>query len=135
MRTYIAPFLMGSVLLLGSAAAYAAPRTAPTNAAGFLLAANDDWAAKKQDYETRAQVQLDEWRRRMDALTAEAKAKSQEYSADARRKLDRAWAETKAEWAKLKQASADNWDKARASFEDATARMKRALNDVQSKNQ
>jgi hypothetical protein len=134
MRSYFAPVLLGSVLLMGSPAAFAAPVQADQPAT-VRVAANDDWAAKKQEYEARAQAQLDEWRADMDQMTAQAKAKSQEYSASARENLDQAWADAKVQWAKLKDATAEDWDKARVSFESASARMKKALHDIQAKNE
>jgi hypothetical protein len=135
MRSYFAPALLGSVLLMGSPAAFAATVQPGDQPAAIRVAANDDWAAKKQEYEARAQAQLDEWRADMDQMTAQAKAKSQEYSASTRENLDHAWADAKVQWAKLKEATAEDWDKARISFESASARMKKALHDIQAKNE
>jgi hypothetical protein len=114
---------LGVGLAAGNAASVSAPVIPVQRPALLQSAADDDWSAKRKEYEDKARQQYDEWRQKMSDWSGQAKEKGQELSAEAKAKMDRAWSDMKADWRTLKKASHEQWDKARAAYEDAAQRV------------
>jgi hypothetical protein len=110
-------FMLASVLLGPIVQA------APQPSSYVLLADSSGFEAKKQAYVDKARAAFDDWGRRIDAWSDEAKAEGSKVSDQARRQMDQTWAATKARWTDLKAATADGWENARHSYEEVTQKL------------
>jgi hypothetical protein len=118
-----ASVVAGSFLLLASLLLGPIAEAAPQPSSYVLLADSSGFEATKQAYVDKARAAFDDWGRKIDAWSDEAKAKGSKVSDQARRQMDRTWTATKARWADLKAATADGWDKARHSYEEVTQKL------------
>ena len=123
MRPLAASLLTLSLIAAAPLAASALERAPAAPHPLFTRVDDSSFSQKRQEYQERAQRQMDEWGHKMSAATENAKENGKALAADAQAELDRAWAETKDQWAKLQQASADGWDRARTAYERATRKM------------
>ena len=121
----LAPLILAAPLLL-SPAAVSLTLAAESPPVVRVAAAGDEFAAKKEVYEKKAQQEYEDWRAKMAGLAAETQAKSAKLGDKARIQLDQAWSDARLRWSELEKSSAQGWDKARSAWEDASARMKRA---------
>ncbi len=122
MRPLAVP-LIGISLLAAPLAAAAAER-APAAPTGLLVRIDESFTQKREEYQERAQRQMDEWGHKMSEAAESAKENGRQLAADAQAELDHAWADTKEQWAKLQQAGADGWERARTAYERASRKMK-----------
>src|SRR5271154_1573279 len=113
MRPLAASLLTLSLVATGPLTATAVERTPSVAPRAVLLRVDDDFTHKRQEYQERAQRQMDEWGQKINRATENAKESGKRLTEDAQAELDHAWAETKEQWAKLQQASADSWERTR----------------------
>jgi hypothetical protein len=116
---------IAAALLLGVAAAQAAPNAPPPQAVSQ--------SSTHEDYMRDAKQHFEQWQQRMADWSHQAKAKGDKVSAATRRDLDRAWSNVKVDWKKLQTAAPQDWAKARARFEDASRTLQRHWQDLQAK--
>jgi len=124
MRPLAASLLTLSLVAAAPLAAAAMERAPATPHSLFTRVDDSGFTQKRQEYQERAQRQMDEWGHKMSAATESAKENGKELAADAQAELDHAWSDTKEQWAKLQQASADGWERARTAYERASRKMR-----------
>ena len=103
---------IGAGLLLASAAAAPHPSAREQNLL-VPVAADSDFAVKKDEYMRDAKREMNEWN---DKLHRKGE--------HAQRDLDQAWTKTKRAAQQLQTASADQWDRAKHGFESAMQGLK-----------
>jgi len=83
----------------------------------FLLADNDDFTARKDEFVRKSSDEMAEWRNKIHAAGERAEAKGHEASAETKAQFNRTWAATEDGWQKLKAESAEGWDKTKGAYE------------------
>lgn len=117
-----APTVIAALLLAGGVPpAMALTATMPPGARDTAFSANPvaDDSSDRASFTAKAEAEMQEWQKKLDAAATTAKAKGEEGKTAASRDLDVAWAKTKAASKQLESASAQGWENAKAGFEKA----------------
>jgi hypothetical protein len=117
-----APTVIAALLLAGGtppAMAFSGTMPLGTRNAAFTATLVADETSDRASFTAKAEAEMQEWQKKLDAAATTAKAKGEEGKTEASRDLDAAWAKTKVASKQLKTASAEGWDRARAGFEKA----------------
>ncbi|HTZ76255.1 MAG TPA: hypothetical protein VMC10_00025 [Stellaceae bacterium] len=123
MRPLAVSLLTLSFVAAGPLTAAAMERGPVLPSHGAVIAVDESFTQKREEYQERAQRQMDEWGHKMRDAAESAKANGRQLASDAQAEIDRAWADTKEQWAKLQHASADGWERARIAYEHASRKM------------
>lgn len=124
MRPLSASLLTLSLIATGPLTAMAVERTPSAAPHALVVRVDDDFSHKRQEYQERAQRQMDEWGQKINRAAESAKENGKRLTDDAQSELDHAWADTKEQWSKLQQASADGWERTRTAYEQASRKMR-----------
>jgi hypothetical protein len=128
-----APTVIAALLLAGAAPpAMALTAAMPPGAsdAAFRATPAADEASDRDSFTAKAEAEMHDWQRKLDAAAQSAKAKGEEGKTAASQDLDAAWAKTKAASQRLKTASAAGWDSAKAEFAKASQNLAAEWNKV-----
>jgi hypothetical protein len=128
-----APAVIAAILLAGAASpALALGATMPLGARDGALRATPvaDQTADRDSFTAKAEAEMHDWQRKLDAAATSAKAKGEEGKTAAAHDLDVAWAKAKEASQQLKTAGAEGWDSAKAGFAKAQQNLADAWNKV-----
>ncbi len=132
MRIFTGSMIIGSFMLIGALPAAASQSTVILGSgAPVRIAATGDLTADRDTYAKQARVEMQEWRRKLNAVSKEAEAKGKEASNAAENDLNKAWAKTKAASRKLQTSGTQGWQSAKASFEKASGELAAAWDKIQ----
>jgi hypothetical protein len=134
MRPLAVSLLTFSLVATGPLSAMAFEQAPPAAPRATLVRVDDDFTSKRQEYQERAQRQMDEWGQKINRAAESAKENGKRMTEDAQAELDKAWAETREQWAKLQQASADGWERTRTAYERASHKMREEWNKFYPEN-
>jgi hypothetical protein len=121
MRVLI-PTTIAAALLAGTVLPTAAATPAPLGAgpAAIRVVPVDDTSSDRDSFTQKAETQMQDWQRKLDAAAQGAKAKGEEGGAAASKALDHAWTRTKEASHQLQTTTGDGWEKAKAEYEKAS---------------
>ena len=94
------------------------------------LAAGSDSTVDRQTYTQRAQVEEQEWQKKLHDFGANTETKGQEAGNAAERDLNEAWARTEAASRQLQTAGDEGWESAKAAYEHASHDLAEAWHKV-----
>jgi hypothetical protein len=124
MRIFIAPLLLGTLVLAGASPAAAQSKPASNQGVSVGVAPpTPDAAAERQSYTQKAQADVRIWQQKLHDFDAKAQIKATEAQASASKDLDKAWTETKTASARLETAGEKDWNSAKASFKTASDKL------------
>jgi hypothetical protein len=124
MRSFIAPLLIGVLVLAGASPAAAQLKPASDQKGVSVgMAPTRDAAAERENYTQKAQDEVRIWQQKLHNFDAKAQVKATEAEASASKALDQAWTETKTASARLETAGRKDWDSAKASFKTASDKL------------
>jgi hypothetical protein len=122
MRIFIAPLLLGTLVLVGASPAAAQSKPASNQGVTVGVAPTRDAAAERESYTQKAQADLRIWQQKLHDFDAKAH-KATEAQASAAKDLNEAWAETKTASARLETAGEKDWNSAKVSFKTASDKL------------
>jgi hypothetical protein len=123
MRIFIAPLLIGTLVLAGASPAAAQSKPASNQGVSVGMAPTRDAAAERESYTQKAQGEVRIWQQKLHDFDASAQVKATKAEASASKDLDQAWTETKTASARLETAGEKDWDSAKASFKTASDKL------------
>jgi hypothetical protein len=123
MRIFIAPLLLGTLVLAGASPAAAQSKPASNQGVSLGVAPTRDAAAERESYTQKAQADVRIWQQKLHDFDAKAQVKATEAQASASKDLEDAWTETKTASARLQTAGEKDWDSAKASFKTASDKL------------
>lgn len=123
MRNFIAPLLLGTLVLAGASPAVAQSKPASNQGVSVGAAHTRDAAAERESYTQKAQADVRIWQQKLHDFDAKAQIKATEAQASASKDLDKAWTETKTASARLETAGEKDWNSAKASFKTASDKL------------
>jgi hypothetical protein len=134
MGIFRAATIISPLLLIGTPAA-AAQSTQPLDSGTPIrLAADDSSTADRDSFTQKAQVEMQEWQKKLHDFGAQAEAKGQEAGSAAQSGLNDAWTKAKAASHKLQTVGAEGWQGAKMSYEKASQDLSEAWHKVHPDN-
>jgi hypothetical protein len=130
MRIFIAPIVIGTLVLAGASPAAAQSKPASDQGVSVGVAGSRDSTAGRGSYTQKAQDDVRIWQQKLNDFDAKVQAKATGAQTKASKDLDDAWAQTKMASARLETAGEADWGSAKASFKTASDKLAVAWHKV-----